>query len=209
MRVFLLTALLCSACLPHDEANISQSSNVTGNDLTNTNSPNYIEAGECLVNINGVLDLNTRTSLSPLDNQQCLPSSKLSWLFRAEEQTQTTTQTTKKNLQLAILFDTSYSLQTTDPSNKRYTALEADYLLPLFEEVSAAGVEATIKFFPFKYCNKAEHRLDILYSTTEEQFKKDIKGLIASLKSHGVKGSTNYLQSFALAADFLGRAPQR
>ena len=202
MRALLLTTLLITACLSEDEISVSQSGDVIRKDLINVNSHAYIEQGECLIDIKSSLDLNSNTSLPPLANSQCLPSSKLSWLFRAKK----ITQTTRKNLQLAVLFDTSYSLNTTDPGGKRYTALKDSYLIPLFREIKAAGVAATIKVFPFKYCNVGSHELRIESTTEENFFEEKVNSLIASLKGYNVNGSTNYLQSFALAAGFLNKA---
>ena len=196
MRVFLLTALLFSACLPHDEANVAQSSNVTGNDLTNTNSPNYIKEGECLVNVNGVLDLNTKTSLSSLDNEQCLPSSKLSWLFRAEEVAENP-KWKLPHLKLAILFDTSFSLEKQDKGAERFAKLKT-YLANIFARKSLSGISTTeesgriasaeIKVFPFKYCDQTKgspHQLLIRQNTTEDEFMDKVDKLIGFRDGQG------------------------
>ena len=199
MRTLLLIALLLSACLPEDEVSISQSGATKGHDLTNVSSSSYIEQDECLIEVSGSgaegeLALGDEVVLK---GGTCLPSSKLSWLFRAQE----VTETKLKNLSLAILFDTSYSLNTTDPNELRYTYFKINYLLPLRNEIKKAGegVSATIKVYPFKYCNKAIHDLTIDANTTNDE----IDNLINDLREHGVKGSTNYLPSFAEAADFL------
>ena len=141
MRVFLLTALLLAACLPEDEASVSQSSNVTRDNLTNSNSSSYIKEGECLVNINGVLDLGSNTTLQPLASQQCLPSSKLSWRFRGEE-VKENPKWRLPHLKLAILFDTSYSLQGQDPKARRFGILKT-YLLNIFARKSLTGISTT------------------------------------------------------------------
>ena len=196
MRVLLLTALLLGACLPEDEASISQSSNVTGNSLTNSSSSNYIKEGECLVNIKGVLGLNTNTSLLPLASQQCLPSSKLSWLFRAEE-VRKDPQWLLPHLKLAILFDTSYSLQEQDSGADRFNKLKT-YLANIFARKSQNGISTTensgqiasadIRIFPFKYCDQTKgnaHQLSIKQDTKQSEFMAEVDALIGFTDKHG------------------------
>ena len=233
MRVLVLITLLITACLPEDEISISQSNAISGQDLTNVNSPAHIEQGECLINVNGTLALNKRTSTLSLPNNQCLPSSKLSWLFRAEE-VKTKAKYQLPHLRLAILFDTSFSLQKQDSERKRFDAIKT-YLKAIFArkmaskisntEVKGKIASADIKVFPFKYCDQTKganaHVLRITSSTTEANFDSAIDALIGTnaditgneivitdgvrgtLKEYGAGGSTNYLQSLAWAEDFL------
>ena len=217
MRALLLTTLLITACYSEDEASISQSGNVTKNDdLTTVSNPAYIQPGECLIDIDGMRTLGEKVKLPRLG--QCLPSSKLSWLFQAEIQEETK----HKNLSLAILFDTSFSLKTTDPKELRYSSFKENYLLPLYKQIKSAKMSATIKIYPFKYCNVGEYTLHFNHKTPREVFKDDIDKLIGTkppekpkspekpkpkdLKGHGANGSTNYLESFDKAANFLNKA---
>ena len=163
MRVFLLTILLITACLSEDEASVSQSGAVTGQDLTKVKSPAYIKPGECLIDIKGTLALGSSVTLPPLNS--CLPSSQLSWLFRAQEVKEE--RPADQHLQLAILFDTSYSLYDNDRVGKRYEALSI-YLEALHTKIkedkntSSRIVSAHVKIYPFKYCDRnGNHELKI------------------------------------------------
>ena len=230
MRALLLTTLLITACLSEDEISVSQSGDVIRKDLTNVNSHAYIEQGECLIDIKSSLDLNSNTSLPPLANSQCLPSSKLSWLFRAkkvEESIQA-----KQHMKLAVLLDTSSSLRDNDPGGERYKALRT-YLLALFDKINsndkgadALITSAEVQIYPFKYCDKRTskvHRLTVAQSKSRSDFATEVDTLIGTnythkgkvedvdksfdkLTEYGAVGSTNYLHSLAKAIEFFDTA---
>ena len=227
MRVLLLTTLLMTACFSPNEASISQSAAVNKQKLIDVNSPAYIEAGECLIDIKSTLALGTTTDLLPLNS--CLPSSKLSWLFEAER----VTAQAEQHLKLAVLLDTSYSLRENDPQGERYNALRT-YLLALHEKITtedrtteARIASAEIQIYPFKYCDSRKdknHSLEINQNTRKDAFEKEIDALIGDkstyanrgnakdvrdgkifeqLTGYGAVGSTNYLHSLAKAIEFF------
>ena len=228
MRALLLTTLLITACYSEDEASISQSGDVTKNDLTTKNNPAYIQQGECLIDIDRTLTLGKNVELSQLG--QCLPSSKLSWLFRAkkvEESIQA-----KQHMKLAVLLDTSSSLRDNDPEGERYKALRT-YLLALFDKINsndkgadALITSAEVQIYPFKYCDKRRskvHILTVAQSKSRSDFEIEVDTLIGTnytykgkvgdvdksfdkLTEYGAVGSTNYLHSLAKAIEFFDTA---
>ena len=232
MRVLLLATSLITACFSPNEAIISQSAALNEEDLTSKDSPAYIETGECLIDIQPTLALNTTTNLSSLGS--CLPSSKLSWLFKSQP-VQVTEQATQR-LKLAVLLDTSHSLRKNDPQGQRYKALRT-YLLALHKKITTGDSEAKsritsaeIQIYPFKYCDKRknkEHKLEIDNNTAKLSFTAQIDELIGDensyanagssndidkstgfeqLTQYGAYGSTNYLHSLAKAIEFFGNA---
>lgn len=230
MRVLLLTTLLITACLPEDEVSISQSGDVKRRDLTNKNDPAYIEQGECLIDIGDTLELGKRIELP--QPGQCLPSSKLSWLFRARE----VKKQAKQRLKLAVLLDTSESLRDNDALGDRYTALRT-YLLALFDKINntdkgadALVTTAEVQIYPFKYCDSRKDKtlkLTITRNKSKDDFTKEVDQLIgaketyayigeaedvrqgrsfSTLTKYGAVGSTNYLHSLAQAIEFFNSA---
>ncbi len=220
MRIPLLAVLLITACFIEDEASIShQSAGIEGGNLTDPSDPAYIEEGECLISINGELTLGKETILEKLTPPSCLPSGKLSWLFKVKKEREISIEVAKP-LRLAILFDTSESLRHSDPEGKRYVALK-EYLENVQRKVDGKEIEsAEIAVYPFKYCNQSVFELNI---TSSGSFSKDLdsfigtdyrhegsikiidKGHLTTLTAYGAVGSTNYLQSLQLAVDFLDK----
>ncbi len=201
MRALLLTTLLITACLSGEEASISKTSDaVTKDHLTDSNNPAYIKPDECLIAIDGEHGHKLGDTITLPRRNQCLPSSKLSWLFKAESVTEEIQ--TEHHLKLAILLDTSFSLSHNDPAGQRYGALRK-YLLALYEKIISEEnknakvhiASADIEIYPFKYCSsRGEEKFDLWTMTGtkrggEDGFETLVDNLIGSKGTYDNEGS--------------------
>ena len=229
--LFISLALMLFACLPIEHSYVR--GQYDSRNLLNQSSAYHTHPYQCLVALNDEVDPNNTGIINVGGNGNkalCLPSNELSYLVKAKKPTKTTI--TKKALKIAVLFDSSYSLRKTDPSQMRFDALKT-YLLALFDKVESEDITASkveVSFFPFKYCSHADFATKLTINKDDDRtaFENKIDALIGSgngnaggnaaskikalkkgeltpdtLKAYGAYGSTNYLQAFAKAKKYL------
>lgn len=219
LRIFFLLAFLaCEFAI--DEPSVLQSRyEARPTDLLQDGGIRQTKLNECLIEIHNTLDPNN--GLFGLSNL-CLPRSQISWLFPAQPVTKMVAET-PPDLKVALLFDTSHSLEKQDAKMERFGAMET-YLQTLFNAHKDGKIgDVDIRLYPFKYCDQGgEHRLIITANTTQEGFSAAVNTVIGkdkskgneggtsgigqkrdNLRAYGARGSTNYLHSFARAKKFL------
>ena len=216
-RGLCIVLLVVAACKIKSDNDTSTRS-VKASEVLNNKSRYFTKEDECLIEITDTLQRDTESQT--LAEEMCLPRSKISFLLSIPS-TDTRDISVAPHLKLAILFDASVSLVEQDSSRARFDALK-EYLLAIFDKKKNKQISsAEIKVYPFRYCNKGEHSLELRASTTKDQFTKAVDTLIGTrdvgnrsinivdktdlgnLRAYGAVGSTNYLNSFAEAKKFF------
>ena len=218
-RCLFIVLLVVAAC-KIKSADETSTRSVQASEVLDQKSRYFTKEDECLIEISDTLQRD-KTSRA-LADELCLPRSQISFLLPVPS-TGTRNISVAPHLKLAILFDASVSLVEQDSNRARFGALK-EYLMAIFAKKKSGQISsAEIKVYPFRYCNKGEHSLELKNDTTKSEFTKAVDTLIgtedvgnkstaivdqtglANLRAYGAVGSTNYLNSFAEAQKFLAR----
>lgn len=213
-----IVLLVVTACKIRSEDETSTRSVVKASDVLDNKSRYFTKEDECLVEIDETLKKNSTSQV--LSAELCLPRSRVSFLLPVPSKG-TRSEKVASHLKLAILFDASVSLVEQDSKRARFNALK-EYLMAIFAKKKEGQISsAEINIYPFRYCNKGVHSLELRPNTTRDNFAKAVDTLIGTkdvgnkginivdntdldnLRAYGAVGSTNYLNSFAKAKTFL------
>lgn len=216
-RCLVVVLLVLASCKIRTDNKTSMKS-VEASEVLDSKSRYFTKEDECLIELNEVLQKNEQSHV--LADELCLPKSKISFLLSVPSK-DTRNISVAPHLKLAILFDASVSLVTQDSKRARFDALK-EYLMAIFNKKEDRQISsAEIKVYPFRYCNKGGHSLDLKTNTSKADFLKAVNNLIGTkdvgnkgvkivdetnlvnLRAYGAVGSTNYLNSFAVAQKFL------